>query len=135
MIAPGRPLPESELEFHTSRSGGPGGQNVNKVESRVEARWDVRRTAALSEPERMRVLEVLGGRIHADGTLRAVSRVHRTQAANRRAAVGRLALWVAQALRPRRKRKATRPTRASTEQRLEGKRRRAALKESRRSRE
>ena len=132
-FAPGRRVPLAEVAFLTSRSGGPGGQNVNKVETRVEARWNVTATPALTPEERTRVVAALEGRIYADGTLRAVSRVHRTQAANRRAALERLAERVARALRPRRVRKATRPGRAAKERRMEDKRRKSALKESRKS--
>ena len=128
-----REVPEAEIRFRTSRAGGPGGQNVNKVETRVEAVWDLDGSAAFSDAQKARIRSELRTRVGADGTLRVVSQRHRSQPRNREAAIERLRALVAEALRPRRKRRATRPTEASRESRMESKRRRAATKRDRRA--
>jgi len=106
-------VPEAEIRFRTSRSGGPGGQNVNKVETRVEAVWDLDGSAAFTDAQKARIRSELRTRVGADGTIRVVSQRHRSQSRNREAAIERLRALVAHALRPRRKRKATRPTQAA----------------------
>lgn len=126
-------LPERELSYRTTRSSGPGGQNVNKVETRVTVLFDVESSPSLSEEQKARVREHLATRIDKAGVLRVVSQKHRTQAANRDAARSRLAGLLADALRERRTRRKTRPPKAVDRRRLDEKRRRGELKRLRRS--
>jgi ribosome-associated protein len=108
VIAPGRSLPHglivpgAELVERFSRSSGPGGQGVNTTDSRVELRWDVAGSRALTEPQRTRVLDALGRRL-SDGVLVIVASEHRSQRQNRTAARGRLSTLIVQALEPPRR--------------------------------
>ncbi len=124
-------IPERELAYALSRSSGPGGQNVNKVETRVTVLYDLERTSVLDEAQQIRVRERLATRINKAGVLRVVSQKHRTQAANREAARIKLAELLARALEPKRKRRPTRQPRAAKRRRLEDKRRRSELKRRR----
>ena len=126
-------VPLREIHFRTSRSGGPGGQNVNKVETRVEVWWSLEESPAFTAAEKARIRASLGRRVGADGAVRVVSQKFRSQSRNRAAAVDRLRELVADALRPRKSRRATRPTTSSREARLESKKRRAATKRLRAS--
>lgn len=121
-------IPLHEIEIRTSHSSGPGGQNVNKLETRVEARWNVDESGALTPVERARVKAALRSRITAQGLLRVTSQRHRSQARNREAAIERLRTLVAEALRPRKRRRPTAPTPGSEEARLREKRRRSRIK-------
>lgn len=125
------PIPERELTFETSRSSGPGGQNVNKVETRVVACFDVEGSESLTDEQRDRLRETLSSQLTRAGVLRVGSSRHRSQLANRREAVARLMETVRRGLEPPRRRKPTRPGRRAREKRLEEKRRRGRLKELR----
>jgi ribosome-associated protein len=116
----------SEVAFRTSRSSGPGGQHAQKTETRVEAIFDVEGSAALSEAERARVLERLGP------VVRAVAQEERSQLRNRERAAERILEQLRQAAKPRKRRRATRPTAASVERRLEEKKRLSHTKRLRR---
>ncbi len=125
-------VPRDEVRFRASRAGGPGGQHVNRSATRVEARWNVRRSHSLSEAQRERLLQKLGNRIDSRGVLRVVADERRSQLQNREAAFQRLTALVTQALKRPRPRKKTKRPRAAEERRLADKRRRADTKRDRR---
>jgi ribosome-associated protein len=124
-------IPETELEFIASRSGGPGGQNVNKVSSRVTLRFDLERTTALNAEQRKRVRERLSSRISKEGVLQISSQRTRSQEFNREDTVMRFAELLRDALREEKARVKTRTTRASREERLKEKRIKTAVKQAR----
>lgn len=127
-ITPELAIPRSELQFRTSRSGGPGGQHVNKVETRVELLFDVAGSPSLPAPVRALLLQHLASRLDADGVFHLTSEQSRSQYRNREEAVARFVLLLQQALRPRKTRKATRIPRGVQEARLQEKRVRSATK-------
>jgi len=114
-------IPDDELEVAFVRSSGPGGQNVNKVASAVQLRFDLARSAVLGEAVKARLRHLSGRRLTADGALLIVARTHRSQEQNRREAEQRLVELVQRALIQPKARKATAPTRAARERRLERK--------------
>jgi len=118
-------IPAAEIRFRVSRSSGPGGQHANTSETRVEALFDVGASESLTERQKQRVRAKVGA------VVRAVAQDERSQARNRELAVERLLAKLRDALRVERRRVATRPTNASVERRLQGKRRRSAVKRSR----
>jgi ribosome-associated protein len=124
-------IPESELHFAASRSGGPGGQHVNKVATRVSLRFDVEGSPSLDPEQKRRIAARLRTRITKEGVLHMHSSASRSQAANRRDLVERFVAVLREALRPRKPRRKTKPTRASRERRLETKKLRARLKRDR----
>lgn len=121
-----------EMQFRFSRSGGKGGQNVNKVETRVEGIWKPAASMVLSEEQRIRVTERLAERMNADGEVIVRSQSGRTQLENRLAAVERMNEWVARALARKKARISTAPTAASRRKRMDDKRRLSSRKAERR---
>ena len=121
----------SELRMQLSRSTGPGGQNVNKLETRVTLLFDVEGSSCLTETQRQRIRASLRTRITKAGILRITSQRHRTQAANRQAATERFVALLREALTPIKTRRPTKPTRASKTRRLESKKQRGSIKKGR----
>ena len=121
----------TEIKFKTARSGGKGGQNVNKVETMVEGYWDINASTLFSEEEKERIRLALANKITGEGLLLVKSQEARTQLANKELVVKKMNLLVTKALVVRKKRKATRPSRVSKEKRLESKKKAADIKEGR----
>ena len=124
-------IPLSELEFTASRSSGPGGQHVNTSDTRIQLRWNVKNTGALTEVQRARILKSLASRLTDAGDLLLASDSHRSQRRNREDATQRLASLVREALIPPKPRKKTKPSRAAREKRLDEKRKKALTKKDR----
>lgn len=125
-------MPKDCLSATFSRSGGAGGQHVNKTESRVDLRLDLEEAReVLGDRDVERIRRALANRLDADGRLIAVCSEHKSQFQNYRAAEERLVMWIAQALVRQRRRIATKPTRGSKTRRLDAKRRRGDLKKGR----
>ncbi len=110
-----------ELIYSSSRSSGPGGQNVNKVNTRIELRFNLTGSALLNEEEKQKIQSVLGNRINRDGFLIFVSQSERSQLGNKKKVTERFYNMLQKALLPVKKRKPTRPTKASKERRIESK--------------
>ena len=128
----GRPsIDTDELRFTYSRSSGPGGQHVNRVETRVTLLFDVVGSPSLTGEQKRRVRRRLATRINKEGVLRVVSQRHRTREANRRAAIERFEELLAEALRRPRPRRKTRVPEGTKRRRMESKRRRGEIKRSR----
>ncbi|HVC31364.1 MAG TPA: alternative ribosome rescue aminoacyl-tRNA hydrolase ArfB [Steroidobacteraceae bacterium] len=125
-------LPDRDLTWVFVRGSGPGGQNVNKVASAAQLRFDLAGTESLDPAVKGRLRSLAGHRVSDAGTLIIVARNQRTQEGNRRDALERLVALVRRALVAPKSRKATRPTRASRERRLEGKTHRRSTKQLRR---
>ncbi len=115
------------IEARFSRSPGPGGQNVNKVNTRVTLLFDFVACSELNDAQKTRILDRLSTRVSSDGRLRVVSHRERTQVRNRRAAEGRLLELIAEATHEAKTRRPTRPTAGSRERRLAGKRKRSEI--------
>jgi ribosome-associated protein len=130
-IMAGVEIPETELEFTASRSGGPGGQNVNKVSSRITLRFDLDRTAALTPEQKQRVRKKLSSRISKQGVLQISSQRTRSQELNREDVVARFVELLGEALREEKARVKTKATRSSREERLKEKRIRTVVKQAR----
>ena len=124
-------IPDQDLQFQFVRASGPGGQNVNKLATAAQLRFDLAGTAALSPSVKQRLRTLAGHRVSAEGTVLIQARNHRTQAGNRREALSRLEAMIARASVEPKTRAATRPTAGSKRRRLEGKTRRKRLKQLR----
>jgi ribosome-associated protein len=127
-------IDEREIEESFVRSSGPGGQNVNKLSTAVQLRFDIRRSPSLPNDVAIRLMRLAGKRVTKDGVLVIVAQRHRTQERNRADALDRLATLIREAATPPTPRRATKPTKASRERRLEGKGRRSQIKRLRRDR-
>lgn len=132
-VQPRLTIPEEELEFRFSRSGGPGGQHANTSDTRVELRFDVEASTALTDEQKARVRARLGNRITGDGHLVLTGSEYRSQTRNREAVVARFAALLAGALRVERARKRTRRSRVADRRRLEAKSHQSVKKALRRT--
>ena len=133
-VTPTIALDPDEIEFSFIRASGPGGQNVNKVSSAAQARFDVRASSSVPDPIKERLLKLAGARATKEGVIVITADRFRIQERNREDAIERLVALVAQAAHKPKPRKATKPTRASREKRLDTKARHGRLKAGRRGR-
>ncbi len=121
----------AEFQFATSRSSGPGGQNVNKVNSKVELRFDIAHSEILTTEQKEILLQKLTSKITSDGILSVVSQRDRSQLANKEDVISKFYALLARALKPQKPRKKTKPSKSSVEKRLTSKRIKAEIKQSR----
>src|SRR5688572_19620146 len=131
VINTGLSIPQSELTFRASRSGGPGGQHVNTSSTRVELVWDLANSPSLTPEQRDRLMEKLATRISGEGLLSLASSATRTQHRNREDVTERFRNLLSEALEIEKPRKKTRPPRAAKEERLRSKKHRSEIKKLR----
>jgi ribosome-associated protein len=131
-VTPRIAIAEREIEESFVRSSGPGGQNVNKLSTAVQLRFNVRHSPSLPGGVRARLERLAGSRLTRDGELVIIAQSHRTQVRNRQDALDRLLELIRRAAVAPIKRRPTRPTKASRERRIEGKKRRGGIKQQRR---
>lgn len=131
-IAPGLGLDEREIEFEFVRAAGPGGQNINKVSTAVQLRFDVVNSPSLPEAVRTRLMALAGSRLTKEGVLIITARRHRHQERNRQEAVERLVALIWEAAQSPKRRRKTKPSRKAKERRLAEKHRRSETKKGRR---
>ncbi|MFA5330214.1 MAG: alternative ribosome rescue aminoacyl-tRNA hydrolase ArfB [Prolixibacteraceae bacterium] len=130
-LDPNIPDLTNELQFLTSRSSGPGGQNVNKVNSKVEVRFNVQNSALLNDEQKEIILQKLSAKINSEGFLCVISQKDRSQLFNKEDAIQKLYVLLKKALKPVKPRKKTKPTKSSVEKRLTSKRIKSDIKQNR----
>ncbi|WGF86721.1 alternative ribosome rescue aminoacyl-tRNA hydrolase ArfB [Marinivivus vitaminiproducens] len=130
-VTPTLSIDEREILESFVRASGPGGQNVNKVASAVQLRFDARRSRSLPNDVAIRLMKLAGARLTQDGVIVITAQTHRSQERNREAALERLVALIRKAAEPPLQRRKTKPGKAAKERRLEGKSKRAAIKRTR----